>query len=71
MPLNARRGWSKHAHNKSKMADGPHFKKLSNGSTNPYEIWYVDAFNHLKHTHNQNVHFKKSKMADGSRFDLI
>jgi len=46
---NALRGWSKHVHHKSKMADGRHLGKiekspyLSNGLTDRLEIWRGDA----------------------------
>jgi len=50
MPANTLRGWSKHAYNKSKMADGRHFAKknekspyLSNGLTDRNEILHGDA----------------------------
>jgi len=46
-------GWSKHAHHKSKMADGRHLEKiekspyLSNSLTNLSEIWQVTYFDPL------------------------
>jgi len=48
MPANTFRGWSKHAYNKSKMADGRHFEKkkspyISYVSTYSGEIWYDDT----------------------------
>ena len=48
-PLNAIRGWSRHTHHKSKMADGRHLGKiekspyLSCNSSNFDEIWHDDA----------------------------
>jgi len=46
-PLNTLRGWSKHAYNKSKTADGCHLKTqkspyLSNGLGDRQEIWHGD-----------------------------
>ena len=70
MPANTLRPWSKHAYDKSKMADGRHFETvetsphLSNGLSDRHEIWHGDPSKSSNRSPYPQLKFRPSETED-------